>query len=52
MKKTKKKFQPIFAPSYVQVIGVDGEGIYHKLQIQKDIRYYGNEMQIFVRLPK
>jgi hypothetical protein len=50
-KKIGKRFAPIFAPSYIDIIAVDSEGNYYRLDQVRNIEYTGNMMRIYVRKP-
>ena len=47
----RKKFLPLFAPSYAEVIAESADGFMEKLQIIRPIQYTGNSIRVFVRKP-
>ena len=47
---SRRRFLPLFAPAYVEVIGIDEDGCYHKMQLDKDIQYTGQTIRAFVRI--
>jgi len=51
-KKTKgKRFLPVFRPLYVNVIAVDKDKVFHKMQMIMPIQFDGSSMTVFVVKP-